>query len=47
VWLGERSGLDRETNLDYVHSGTVHILSVSGIQVGLVYLALSFLVGWR
>ncbi|HNY85236.1 MAG TPA: DNA internalization-related competence protein ComEC/Rec2 [Candidatus Hydrogenedentes bacterium] len=45
VWLGERSGLDRETNLDYVHSGTVHILSVSGIHVGLVYLALSFLVG--
>lgn len=45
VWLGERSGLDRETNLAYVHSGTVHILSVSGIHVGLVYLALSFLAG--
>lgn len=45
VWLGERSGLGGDAYQRYVLSGTAHILSVSGIHVGLVYLALAFVLG--
>ncbi len=32
--LGERSGISRETNENFMNSGTVHILSVSGLHIG-------------
>ena len=45
IWLGERSGFDRELYQQFVASGTVHVLSVSGLHVGLIYLSLSLLLG--
>lgn len=43
VWLGERFGMDRDLYRSFMLSGTVHVLSVSGLHVGLVYLSLQFL----
>jgi competence protein ComEC len=40
--LGEKSGLDRETMNAYSASGTMHVLAVSGLHVGIVMLLLSF-----
>ena len=40
--LGEKSGLDRETMKAYSDSGTMHVLAVSGLHVGIVMLLLSF-----
>lgn len=45
IWLGERSGFDRELYGQFVASGTVHVLSVSGLHVGLIYLSLSLVLG--
>jgi competence protein ComEC len=44
--LGEKTGLDPETMNAYINSGTVHILSVSGLHVGIIYLLLSFIFGY-
>lgn len=41
--LGEKSGLDRETMNAYSASGTMHVLAVSGLHVGIVMLLLSFI----
>ena len=43
VWLGDRSGVSREEYQRFVESGTAHILAVSGVHAGIVFLALSFL----
>lgn len=32
--LGERSGINREMNENFMNSGTIHILSVSGLHIG-------------
>lgn len=44
VWLGHRQGLDRQELDSYIFSGTAHILAVSGIHVGIVFMSASFLV---
>lgn len=41
--LGARSEISEELNVAYSQSGITHILAVSGMHVGLVFLALGFL----
>lgn len=43
VVLGERSGVDRELNDKFIRSGAIHLLAVSGLHVGIVYLFLNYL----
>lgn len=45
VWLGERSRLTEAERQDYVYSGTAHILAVSGLHAGIVYVSAYFLLG--
>lgn len=39
--LGQRDELDPEQNQAFVRSGTVHVLAVSGMHVGLIYVLLA------
>lgn len=41
--LGDRSGIDREINEHFIKSGAVHILSVSGLHVGIIHLLITAL----
>lgn len=41
--LGAKSDLDKQLIQDYTQSGIVHILAVSGLHVGLLYIAFLFL----
>ena len=40
--LGEKTDIDRETLEVFMYSGLMHLLSVSGYHVGLIYILLSF-----
>lgn len=40
--LGYQDEIDKETKEDYSYSGATHILSVSGLHVGVIYFILSF-----
>lgn len=44
--LGERDELDHEQKDAFLRSGTIHVLSVSGMHVGLIFAVLSFASGW-
>ena len=44
--LGQEDDLDAETLREYSGAGVMHILSVSGLHVGIVYLVLNFLLGF-
>lgn len=44
--LGERSGLDRDTKRRYAASGAAHVLAVSGLHVGIVFMLVNFLLFW-
>lgn len=44
--LGYEDEIDRETINAYAASGTLHVLSVSGLHVGIIYLAFNFLLGF-
>ena len=44
--LGVRSQIDFDTMQSYASLGAIHILSVSGLHVGLLYLGISFLLGF-
>ncbi|HVZ40792.1 MAG TPA: ComEC/Rec2 family competence protein [Candidatus Kapabacteria bacterium] len=44
--VGDRSGIDPETSALYSRTGTVHVLSVSGLHVGVIALLLFVLVSW-
>ena len=44
--LGESSGIGRDLKQAYSATGTMHILSVSGMHVGVIYLSLSFILGF-
>jgi competence protein ComEC len=46
LMLGQRDALDYETMQDYSGSGVIHILSVSGLHVGVIYLVINFLLGF-
>lgn len=41
--LGQRQGISTETYTNYVNAGTIHILAVSGLHVGIIYWILSLL----
>jgi competence protein ComEC len=43
VWLGERAALDNAQMQRFIHTGTAHILSVSGLHCGLVWLSAEML----
>ncbi len=45
VWLGHRGDLGGETYDVFLRSGTAHILAVSGIHMGIVFLSVSFVLG--
>jgi len=36
ILLGKRQDIDQETNEDFVKTGTVHVLAISGLHVGLL-----------
>jgi competence protein ComEC len=40
---GQDDDIDRDTMSAFAHSGTLHVLSVSGLHTGLVYLAIDFI----
>lgn len=44
--LGQNDMLDNETRQAYSGSGVMHILSVSGLHVGVIFIAINFLLGF-
>lgn len=44
--LGMRDELSREQVEAFARSGTIHLLAVSGMHVGLIYAAIRLLLGW-
>ncbi|MFA5971691.1 MAG: ComEC/Rec2 family competence protein [Lentimicrobiaceae bacterium] len=44
--LGQNDMLDNETRQAYAGSGVTHILSVSGLHVGVIFIIISFLLGF-
>lgn len=44
--LGRRDDLTEDVVDDYTVSGAVHILSVSGMHVAIIFLVISYLLGW-
>ncbi len=44
--LGERDELDYEQKDAFMRSGTIHVLAVSGMHVGLIFIVLSFATQW-
>jgi len=43
IWLGDRRGMRASEYQSYVTSGTAHILAVSGVHMGVVFISVSFL----
>ncbi|MDR2927967.1 MAG: ComEC family competence protein [Cytophagaceae bacterium] len=44
--LGERSDIDHELNDSFVRSGAVHMLAVSGLHVGIIYLIINWVLSF-
>jgi len=44
--LGQRDYLDAETVQAYSNAGAMHVLAVSGLHVGILYLVLNFILGF-
>jgi competence protein ComEC len=44
--LGYRADLSQETLMAYSNTGTIHVLSVSGMHVGIIFLVLNFALGF-
>lgn len=42
VWLGDRHRISNDTYTMFLESGTAHILAVSGVHIGLIYLSLTY-----
>lgn len=45
ITLGLKNHLDREVQEAYAATGAMHVLAVSGLHVGIIYVLLNFLVG--
>jgi competence protein ComEC len=43
VWLGDRRSIDDTTYTQFMESGTAHILAVSGVHIGIIYVSLAFI----
>ena len=46
VGTGERTLLDRRLRSDYSHAGTAHLLALSGLHVGIVFVLINLLLHW-
>jgi len=46
IILGLLDDLDQETRSAYAASGAMHVLSVSGLHVGILFVILNFALGW-
>jgi competence protein ComEC len=46
IMLGYRDYVNADVMKAYADSGTLHVLSVSGLHVGIMFLMLNFLLGW-
>lgn len=44
--IGDQSEIDPQLRQHYARSGVAHLLSVSGLHVGIIFLILNFLFGW-
>jgi len=44
--LGQDDWLDQETRQEFSSAGVVHILGISGLHVGIIYMTLNFLLGF-
>lgn len=44
--LGDQRAIDRELRRSYSRTGTAHLLSVSGLHVGIIFVILNLLLGW-
>jgi ComEC/Rec2-related protein len=44
--LGIRSGMPEEMKRDYADAGAIHVMAVSGLHVGIVYMILNYLLGF-
>lgn len=44
--LGQKESLSNELKSAYASAGAMHVLAVSGLHVGIIYLVLQFLLGW-
>lgn len=44
--LGDSSGINRELRDRYARTGVAHLLAVSGLHVGIIFLILNLLFGW-
>ena len=44
--IGDRSGLTPDLRRAYSRSGASHVLAVSGLHVGIVFMVMNFLLGW-
>ena len=45
VWLGEQAHINRDVYRNFQYAGTAHVLSVSGVHVGIITISLGFLLG--
>lgn len=44
--IGNRTGIDRQLRDSYSRTGVAHLLSVSGLHVGIIFMILNLLFGW-
>lgn len=44
--VGNQTGIDRQLRASYSRTGVAHLLSVSGLHVGIIFLILNLLFGW-
>jgi competence protein ComEC len=44
--LGDKAFLDEEIRADFSNAGTIHVLCVSGLHAGIIFLMISSLLGW-
>lgn len=41
--IGERSEIDNESKKEYIDAGAIHILAISGLHIGIIFLVISFI----
>lgn len=44
--IGNQTGIDRQLRASYSRTGVAHLLSVSGLHVGIIFMILNMLFGW-
>lgn len=43
LFLGDKSDLDKDVKKAFMNSGTIHLLAVSGLHAGIIYMLISFI----